>query len=94
MSKKPRFKEAFDKQDKQICTTALLPYSLITAKLMELEKSLLLTCQILGLLVDILSADEKYAVLNRDNLTIPMQMQLSQKKKDFLNFLLRIWNLD
>ena len=52
--------------------------------------SLLLTCQILGLLVDILSADEKYAVLNRDNLTMPMQMQLSRKKKDFLNFLLRI----
>ena len=40
-----------------------------------------MTCPILGQLVNILTADEKYAVLNRDNLTIPIQMQLSQKKK-------------
>ena len=47
------------------------------------KKSLLLTCQILGLLVNTLAADEKYPVLNRDNLTIPIQMQLSQKQKTF-----------
>ena len=41
------------------------------------KKSLLLTCQILGLLVNTLAANEKYPVLNRDNLTIPFQMQLS-----------------
>ena len=58
-----------------------LSYSLITAKSIELEKSLLLTCQILGLLVNTLAADEKNPVLNRDNLTIPIQMQLSQKEK-------------
>ena len=28
-----------------------------------------------------MAADEKYPVLNRDNLTIPIQMQLSQKQK-------------
>ena len=43
--------------------------------------SLLLTCQILGLLVNTLAGNEKYPVLNRDNLTIPIQMQLSQKQK-------------
>ena len=47
------------------------------------KKSLLLTCQILGLLVNTLAADEKYPVLNRDNLTIPIQMQFSQKQKTF-----------
>ena len=30
-----------------------------------------------------MAADEKYPVLNRDNLTIPIQMQLSQKQKTF-----------
>ena len=34
-------------------------------------------------LVNTLAADEKYPFLNRDNLTIPIQMQLSQKQKKF-----------
>ena len=33
---------------------------------------LLLTCQILGLLVNTLAADEKYLVLHTDNITIPI----------------------
>ena len=40
----------------------------------------------LGLLVNIFAADEKYPVPKRDNLTILIQMQLSQKQKIFLNF--------
>ena len=51
------------------------------------KKSLLLTCQILGLLVNTLATDEKYPVLNRDNLTIPIKMQLSRKEKTFSQFL-------
>ena len=47
------------------------------------KKSLLLTCHILGLLVNTLAADEMYPLLKRDNLTIPIQMQLSQKQKTF-----------
>ena len=47
------------------------------------KTSLFLTCQISGLLVKTLTADEKYPLLNRDNLTIPFQMQLSQKQKTF-----------
>ena len=41
------------------------------------KKSLFLTSQILGLLVNTLPVDEMYPVLNRDNLTLPIQMQLS-----------------
>ena len=79
----------------EIWITAPLSYSLITANLIELEKSLLTRCQILGLLVNTLAADEKYFVLNRDNLAIPVQLQLSlTKKKLFLNFLLHFRNLD
>ena len=51
------------------------------------KKSLFLTCRILLLLVNTLAANEKYPVLNRDNLTIPIQMQLSQKQKTFAQFL-------
>ena len=47
------------------------------------KKSLLLPLKILALLVSTSTADEKYPVLNRDNLTIPIQMELSQKEKTF-----------
>ena len=50
------------------------------------KKSLLLRCKILGLLLNILATDENYLVLHRDNLTIPTQMQLSQKRKTFSQF--------
>ena len=40
----------------------------------------------LGSFVNTLATGEKYLVLNRDNLTIPIPMQLSQKKKVFLKF--------
>ena len=52
----------------------------------SVKKSLLLTCKILGLLVNTLADDEKYPVLNRDNLTIPIQLQLSEKPKNFSQF--------
>ena len=40
----------------------------------------------LGLLVNALAADDKYSLLNRDNLTIPIQTQFSQKEKPFSQF--------
>ena len=50
------------------------------------KKSLLLTCKILGLLVNTLATDEKYPVLNRDNLMIKIQMKLYEKQKCFSQF--------
>ena len=47
------------------------------------SKPLVLTSKILLNLVNTLAADEMYSFLNRDNLTIPIQMQLSQKQKKF-----------
>ena len=40
----------------------------------------------MGLVVKTLAADEKYLVLHNDNLTIPIQMQLSEKQKTFSQF--------
>ena len=39
--------------------------------------------KILTLSVNILTADEKYCLLNRDNLTQSIHMQLSEKEKTF-----------
>ena len=40
----------------------------------------------MGLLVNTLAADKKYLVLNRDNFTLPIHMQLSPKKTFSLFF--------
>ena len=42
--------------------------------------------------VNILTADDKYSLSNRDNLRQPIQMQLSQKQKAFPQFVSRILN--
>ena len=87
MSKKPGFRGPFEKQHGKHAQGVLksasehldhIHWSL--PSLVSLKKSLLYKSQILGLLVSTLAVDEKYHVLNRDNFTIPIQMQLSQKK--------------
>ena len=43
-------------------------------------------CKILGLFVNTLTDDDKYSLLYRDNLTQPIQILLSQKRKNFSRF--------
>ena len=51
--------------------------------------------QNLGPFVNILTADDKFSLLNRDNLTEPIQMQLSKIQKNFSHFVfLHFWNID
>ena len=56
------------------------------SKQMGMKKSLLLTCQILGPLLNTLAANDKYPILNTDKLMILIQIQLSQKQKPFSEF--------
>ena len=42
--------------------------------------------KILGLFVNTLAVDDKHYLLNRDNLTQQIQMQLDQKHKTFSQF--------
>ena len=42
--------------------------------------------KILGLFVNTLTVDDKHYMLNRDNLTQPIHIQLSQKQKTFSKF--------
>ena len=62
-------------------------------KQLSYKKSLLVICKISSLFINTLSVDGKYSLFNKDNLTQPIQMQLSRKEKDFPNFFLHFWNL-
>ena len=105
MSKKLRLREPFDKQHGKRVQAALKSASQqlyhihwLLLNQLSWKLSLLLTCQMLGLIIKTLRADEMYPVLNRGNLTIPIQMQLSQKQKTFYLFLASIlksiWNFE
>ena len=55
---------------------------------MSQKNSVLVTRKALELFVNTLSADDKYSLLKRDNLTQPIRMQLSQKQKPLYELLL------
>ena len=57
--------------------TAALQYLLMTVQVIELGKLL----RLLRLFVNTLTDDDKYSVLNRDNLRRPIQILMSEKQK-------------
>ena len=93
MPKKFRFKGSLEKQHGKCAETLLkcqgqLLYHIYWSLLRQLsyKKSLLVTCKISRLLINTLSADGKYSLYNRDNLSQPIQMELSRKQKTFCEF--------
>ena len=93
MSIKSRFKGSFKKQHGKCAQTLLkcqgqLLYHIYWSLWRQLsyKKSLLVICKISRLFINTLSADGKYSLFNRDNLTQPIQMQLSRKQKTFSEF--------
>ena len=93
MSKKSRFNGSFGKQHGKRAQTLLkfawqhlyhIYWSLW--RQLTFKKFLLVICKISRLFPNTLSADGKYSLLNRDNLTQPIQMQLSRKQKTFSEF--------
>ena len=93
MRKKSRFRGCFHKQyGKRVhallksASEHLYHIHWSLARKLCSKKSLFLTWKIWELLVNTLAVNEKYPVLKRDNLTIPIQMQLSQKQKTFSEF--------
>ena len=100
MSKKSRFKGSFAKQHGKRAQTLLkfawqnlyhIYWSLW--RQLTFKKFLLVICKISRLFPNTLSADGKYSLLNRDNLTQEIHMQVSRKQKNFLIFFLDFWNL-
>ena len=93
MPKKSRFKGSLKKQHGKCAQTLLkcqgqLLYHIYWSLLRQLsyKKSLLVIWKISRLFINTLSADGKYSLFNRDNLTQPIQMQLSRKQKTFSQF--------
>ena len=58
------------------------------------KKIFLVRSEILGLFVNTLTDDYQYSRHNIQNFPQQIQTQLSQKRKDFLVFLLNFWNLN
>ena len=55
--------------------------------------SLLVIHKILRLFVNTLTVDDTHYLVKRDNLTRPIQIQLSQKQETFLNFFFCIFKI-
>ena len=93
MPKISRFKGSFKKQHGK-CAQTLLKFAWQNLyhiywslwRQLTFKKFLLVICKISRLFPNTLSADGKYSLLNRDNLTQPIQMQLSRKQKTFSEF--------
>ena len=86
MSKKSSFRRPFDKQHGNWTQTLLKSqlhclydiYGSVWGNL-SWKIPLIVICKILGLFVNTMTVGDKYSLLNRDNLTQPIQMQLSRK---------------
>ena len=90
MPKNSRFKESFEKRHGKCAQTLLkcqgeLLYHLYWSRWRQFcyKKSLLLICKISRLFLNTLSADDKYSLFKRDNLTQPISVQLSRKQNTF-----------
>ena len=93
MPKKSRFKGSFKKQHGK-CAQTLFKFAWQNLyhiywslwRQLTFKKFLLVICKISRLFPNTLSADGKYSLFNRDNLTQPIQMILSRKQKTFSQF--------
>ena len=93
MSIKSRFKGSFKKQHGK-CAQTLFKFACQNLyhiywslwRQLTCKKFLLVICKISRLFPNTLSADGKYSLLNRHNLTQPIQMQLSRKQKTVFEF--------
>ena len=93
MPKKSRFRGSFENQHGK-CTKTLLKcqgqllshiyWSLWRQFLYKM--SLFMLCKFSRLFPETLNEDSKYSLLKRDNLTQPIQMELSQKQKIFSRY--------
>ena len=72
---------------------ALLQYLLNTLKYILWKKYVLVIHKILRLFVNTLIVEDKHYLLNTDNLTQPIQMQLYQKQKTFSELFFSIFKI-
>ena len=100
MSKKSRFRGTFDKWHGKRAETLLKSerqqlYHIYSSlwRILELKKSLWAICKVWGHFVNPLTADDKYSLLNRNNLEMIFRCIYLRYKKYFVNFFLHFLNL-
>ena len=71
----------------EIYQKAFLSYFLIIFSQVELQKVILDRSKILGMFVYLLAADDEYFCHHKENVPLPIQMQLSKKQETFWCFL-------
>ena len=76
-----------------ILMAAPLQYLLNTLKYILWKKYVLVIHKILRLFVNTLIVEDKHYLLNRENLTQPIQMQLYQKQKTFSELFFSIFKI-
>ena len=93
MSKKSPFRGHFGEQhgERQQALLKSTPHHLLHSywslwRRLGQKKSLLMTCKVLKLFVNTLTAHDKYYLRNRNNLMEPVKKQLSQTQETFSNF--------
>ena len=93
ISKKSSFNGSFGKQyGKRTQTLLIFPWQYLYHidwslwRQLTWKKSALVTCEISRFFPNSLSANSRYSLLNTDNLTQLIQMQLSRKQKIFSDF--------
>ena len=93
MCKKSRFRLPFQKEHGKRVSTLfkfgrqnLYHIYCSTRRMFSCNKSLLVICRSLRLFFNTMTAADKCSLPNRDNLTQPIHMQLSQKVKTFSDF--------
>ena len=98
LSKKSRVIGPFDKQHGKGDQTRLKIerhqlYQIFWSlwRILSYKKSLLVICKVLKMFVNILTADDKYFLLNRDNLRKPIQIRLYEIQKAFSEVFSQIW---
>ena len=70
----------------ETCTTAIPSYCFITLVKIRLDNVHLSISEILGVLVNTLTADNKYSLRNREEIPEPIQLQLFNKQNNFSQF--------
>ena len=93
MSEKSRFRDPFDKEHSKRAEALLKSqwqhlYHIYWSlwRQFSWKKFFLVICKTLGLFLNTSTADDKYSFLNRNNLMQHLQVQLSQKRKNFTTF--------
>ena len=93
MSKKSHFRRSVERQHGKCVQTLLKVEGQFLHQIhsslerqWSYKKSLLKICKIMKLFPNTVSADGKYSLLDRDNLTKRIQMLLSEKQKNFCQF--------